>query len=223
MAAYETPSRIWRRIQDDREPSSLPSLPGFEHSMAPESTSDDTSPAVEENETFPVHSTPVALSSYTATPQGISTIKLQSSTSSTARFATSIASRSVSAKSSASQTYSKSAQNSFDVSPITSHQHDGEQHTDPGDFPPSKSTNSVPEAYLPPLETDEGEDMSLADALESVSRSSSPISLEPPLQEQSSKKGLIYDYSVSLRSEPKVRGQRASYQNTTAHVSAVPL
>jgi len=197
MALYETPSRIWRRIQDEGEPSSLPSLPEFEHSMAPETVSDQTSTEDNNNEILPVHSTPTAVTA---------TAKLQSSTSSTARFATSIASRSVSAKSSASHTYTRDPQESFDISAITSlHRNGCEDNAEP-DEELSKSANSVPEAYLPPMEADEGEDMSLVDALESVSRASSPLPPDFPAEEPTPKKGLKYDYSVSLRSEPKVRG-----------------
>ncbi|KAI6112992.1 hypothetical protein F5141DRAFT_1188202 [Pisolithus sp. B1] len=198
-ALLETPSRIWRRIQDEQEPSSLPSLPGFEHSMVPETTSDQSS-SEDGNLALPVHSTPVALSSHTTTTI---TAKLHSSTSSTARFATSVASRSVSAKSSASQAYIRKPQDSFDISAITSLPHDIEDSAHPEEEPFSQSANSVPEVYLPPVEAADGEDMSLVDALESISRSSSPLPPDFPVEEQTPKKGLKYDYSVSLRSEPK--------------------
>ncbi|KAH0836767.1 hypothetical protein J3R83DRAFT_8515 [Lanmaoa asiatica] len=199
MALYETPSRIWRRIEDEREPSSLPSLPGFDHSIIPDTESDQTT-TDDDHELLPVHSTPAAASSHNAT----ATIRLQSSTSSTVRFATSIASRSASVKSSVSRSFGRVAQKSFDVSAITSLPHDSEENTDPED-PPERSTNSVPEAYLPPPESDEAEDMSLVDALESLSRASSPLSpeLPPPQQPIPKKKGVPYDYSVSLRSEPQ--------------------
>lgn len=199
MALYETPSRIWRRIEDDREPSSLPSLPEFEHSVVPDAESDQTT-TEDDSDPLPVHSTPAAPSSHNAT----ATVRLQSSTSSTVRFATSIASRSASVKSSASRSFGRVAQKSFDVSAITSLSLDSEENTDP-ENPLEKSTNSVPEAYLPPAESDEAEDMSLVDALESVSRASSPMSPElPPPEPTPKKKGLPYDYSVSLRSEPQV-------------------
>ena len=199
MALYETPSRIWRRIEDEREPSSLPSLPAFEHSVVPVTEESDQTTTDDDNELLPVHSTPAAASSHNAT----ATIRLQSSTSSTVRFASSIASRSTSVKSSTSRSFGRLAQRSFDVSAITPLPHDSE-NTDPEE-PPEKSTNSVPEAYLPPPESDEAEDMSLVDALESVSRAGSPLSPEPPPPEPTpKKKGLPYDYSVSLRSEPQV-------------------
>ena len=198
MALYETPSRIWRRIEDEREPSSLPSLPTIEHSVVPDTAESDQTTTDDENELLPVHSTPAATSSHNAT------IRLQSSTSSTVRFATSIASRSASLKSSTSRSFGRAAQQSFDVSTITSLPHEPEENTDP-EQPPEKSTSSVPEAYLPPPESDEAESMSLVDALESVSRASSPLSPEPPPPEPApKKKGLMYDYSVSLRSEPQV-------------------
>lgn len=198
-ALLETPSRIWRRIQDEQEPPSLPSLPGFEHSMAPETTSDHSS-SEDSNLVLPVHSTPVSLSSHTTA----TTAKLHSSTSSTARFATSVASRSVSAKSSASQAYIKYPQESFDVSAITSLPHNSEDSAPPDEGLLSQRVNSIPEIYLPPVEADDGEDMSLVDALESVSRSSSPLPPDFPAEEPTPKKGLKYDYSVSLRTEPKV-------------------
>ncbi|KAI6041341.1 hypothetical protein EDC04DRAFT_2893316 [Pisolithus marmoratus] len=197
-ALLETPSRIWRRIQDEQEPPSLPSLPGFEHSMAPETTSDHSS-SEDSNLVLPVHSTPVSLSSHTTA----TTAKLHSSTSSTARFATSVASRSVSAKSSASQAYIKYPQESFDVSAITSLPHNSEDSAPPDEGLLSQRVNSIPEIYLPPVEADDGEDMSLVDALESVSRSSSPLPPDFPAEEPTPKKGLKYDYSVSLRTEPK--------------------
>lgn len=220
MAQYETPSRIWRRIEDEREPSSLPSLPAIDHSVVPDTESDQTT-TDDEDELLPVHSTPAAASSHNAT----ATIRLQSSTSSTVRFATSIASRSASVKSSASRSFGRLAQRSFDVSAITPLPHESEENTDPEE-PPDKSTNSVPEAYLPPPESDEAEDMSLVDALESVSRASSPLSPEPPPPEPTpKKKGLPYDYSVSLRSEPQVSffPSLELSIDTTRHVSLLPL
>ncbi|KIK90884.1 hypothetical protein PAXRUDRAFT_831297 [Paxillus rubicundulus Ve08.2h10] len=233
MALCETPSRIWRRIQDEREPSSLPSLPAFEHSTAPETESDPTS-TDDGSDMLPIHSTPAAFSSHTVT----STIRLQSSTSSTARFASSIASRSVSAKSSVSRTYGRLAQESFDVSAITSLPQEGEENTDPEDARLMKSTNSVPEAYLPPLDGDEVEDMSLVDALESVSRASSPLSPKLPPEDPTPKKGLKYDYSISLRSElqpspidkyrnvalrrPLARTRTPSLSHTTSSPSSSP-
>ncbi|KAG2137784.1 hypothetical protein BD769DRAFT_1384914 [Suillus cothurnatus] len=201
MAMLETPSRIWRRIQaaDEGEPPSLPSLPAFDDSGAQDSDSDhhstDDSPDI-----LPVHSTPAAVSVYTAT----STIKLQSSTSSTARFASSLASRSVSAKSSsASRTYPypRSPVQSFEVSAITSLPHESDENTEPEDSPLARSKRSVPESHLPP-EENETDDMSLEDALQSVSRSSSPFSPEIPLDNPTPKKK--YDYSMSLRSEAQV-------------------
>ena len=198
MALYETPSRIWRRIEDEREPSSLPSLPEIEHSLVPATESDHTT-TDDDDELLPVHSTPAATSSHNAT-----TIRLQSSTSSTVRFAASIASRSASIKSSASRSFGQAAQKSFDVSSITSLPRDPEENIEEEE-PLEKSTNSVPEAYLPPPDSDEAEDMSLVDALLSVSRAGSPLSPEPPPHEPTpKKKGLLYDYSVSLRSEPQV-------------------
>ncbi|OAX40162.1 hypothetical protein K503DRAFT_738032 [Rhizopogon vinicolor AM-OR11-026] len=200
MAMLETPSRIWRRIQaaDEGEPPSLPSLPAFDYDSAgPDSDSDQHSIDTDAD-ILPVHSTPAAISSHTAT----STIRLQSSTSSTARFASSLTSRSTSAKpSSASRTYpySRSPTQSFEASAIISLPHESDENTDPEDSPLARSKNSVPESHLPP-EEHEMDDMSLEDALQSVSRSSSPFRPEIPPDNPTPKKK--YDYSISLRAEP---------------------
>lgn len=75
-----------------------------------------------------------------------------------------------------------------------------------------RSKDSVPDMYLPPADDEERvQDLSLTEALESVSRASSPFPLddgpefaqEYEIGEATPKKK--YDYSVSLRSEPKVR------------------
>ncbi|KAG1860628.1 hypothetical protein DFJ58DRAFT_715534 [Suillus subalutaceus] len=202
MAMLETPSRIWRRIQaaDEGEPPSLPSLPAFDDSDH-NSTDDGL-------DILPVHSTPAPLSAHTVT----STIRLQSSTSSTARFASSLASRSVSAKSSsASRTYPypRSPVQSFEASAITSLPHESDENTEPEDSPLADSRRSIPESHLPP-EENEMDDMSLEDALQSVSRSSSPFSPEIPLDNPTPRKK--YDYSMSLRSEPQ-RSPFDKYRN----------
>ncbi|KAG1774133.1 hypothetical protein EV702DRAFT_1126979 [Suillus placidus] len=209
MAILETPSRIWRRIQaaDEGEPPSLPSLPAFDDSGAQDSDSDQHSTDDGPN-ILPVHSTPAAVSAHTAT----STIRLQSSTSSTARFASSLASRSVSAKSSsASRTYPypRSPAQSFEVSSIASFPHESDENTEPEDSPLAHSRHSVPESHLPP-EEHEMDDMSVEDALQSVSRSSSPFSPEIPLDNPTPRKK--YDYSMSLRSEPQ-RSPFDKYRN----------
>lgn len=79
--------------------------------------------------------------------------------------------------------------------------HEGDENTDPEDSPLGPSTNSVPESHLPPEEHDI-DDMSLEDALQSVSRSSSPFPPEISPDELTPKKK--YDYSIPLRTEPHV-------------------
>jgi hypothetical protein len=207
----ETPSRIWRRIQaaDEGEPPSLPSLPAFDYSAASDSDSDVHS-SDNGADILPVHSTPAAVSAHTAT----STIRLQSSTSSTVRFASSLDSRSVSAKpSSASRTYTypRSPAQSFEVSAIISLPHESDENTDPEDSPLARSKNSVPESHLPPEEHDIDDDMSLEDALQSVSRSTSPFLPEIPPNDPTQKKR--YDYSMSLRSEPHVSASSSPHSS----------
>ncbi|OJT11389.1 hypothetical protein TRAPUB_12084 [Trametes pubescens] len=60
--------------------------------------------------------------------------------------------------------------------------------------------SSVPEAYLPPTLDDNADpDFDLSDALQSVSRSNSPVSGDRETPRRKSE----YDYSISLRSEPQ--------------------
>ncbi|EIW75087.1 hypothetical protein CONPUDRAFT_169516 [Coniophora puteana RWD-64-598 SS2] len=207
MAMLETPSRIWRRIEaaDGDELPSLPSLPAFDQTQAPpseseESSTDDNDNDDHNNHLLPVHSTP-APSSHGNT----ATFRLPpSSASSTARFASSIGSRSLAARSSASSTsrgMPRSVYDSFDISVIPSQPHRSPTESEEHDL--DRSNNSVPELHLPPEEDDvEERELSLTDALEPLSRSNSPpLPLPLPQQVPSSKR--TYDYSVSLRTEPK--------------------
>ena len=208
---------------------SLPSLPAFEDSAGNASESEAESEnrmlstvySEPEEDLAPVQSTPAPISSRTMA----STARIPSSTSSTARFASSIASRSANGRSenygsaSLSRVTSASAvkgqrQESFDASIIpslpdsTEASGDEERGERNGRQSFRKSKDSVPDMYLPP-EGEAGEpEYSLTEALESVSRAGSPFAHD--LDEHRS--GLAshmtpnkaYDYSVALRSEPKV-------------------
>ncbi|KDR80779.1 hypothetical protein GALMADRAFT_241215 [Galerina marginata CBS 339.88] len=210
----ETPSRIWRRIEaiEDADMPSLPSLPPFDNSAEAEEISNEAS--LHENDdqfedefestSSPLHSTP-ASTQHTLT----SANRGPSSTSSTARFAHSIASRSN--KSAANMTSSRgmssrrSQHDSFEVPSLPriaqipgtpGYRHETEDDED------EETRSSVPDVYLPPEEDEEGDrDFSLTDALQSVSRSSSPPFPPQASREATPKKN--YDYSVSLKSEPK--------------------
>ena len=210
-AMLETPSRIWRRIEaiENRDMPSLPSLPPFEDS---EDVGLESSDALSQSDQdlndmgTVVHSTPAA-SSHAA-----STFRAASSTSSTARFARSIASRSaksstgpaaVTSPRSASMAGRKLSLDSFDISRIPSLPN---IHTDAGHG--SDETDSELEdaqhGYLPAPEDgydDEDPDLSISDALQPISRSSSPAHAYG--KEKTPMKS--YDYSVSLKSEAKVR------------------
>ncbi|KAF8630539.1 hypothetical protein AX15_002860 [Amanita polypyramis BW_CC] len=213
-AMLETPSRIWRRIEaiENRDMPSLPSLPPFEDSgdIGMESndmlsTSDGELNDIELNDmATAVHSTPAASSHAASTFRTAST-----SASNTARFARSIAPRSTkpligpsavipSRVLSASQR--KSSLDSFDISRVPSipkiHTEAG-HHSDEVDSDVEDSHHDV---YLPVAEDHfEDEDLSISDALQSVSRSSSPAygygKERTPIKS--------YDYSLSLKSEPK--------------------
>jgi hypothetical protein len=205
----ETPSRIWRRIEavEDRDMPSLPSLPAFEDSADVEQISSEV--VVDGDDlsdiSAPIHSTPPLSAHHTVT----STIRVPSSTSSTARFASSIANRS--SKSSLALSSSKgmstrpSHPDSFDISSIPSLRDENGNGVADCDSEEMIMEESVPDMYLPPEENDsDGEqDVSLTEALQSVSRTSSPpyAPHEPDIEPTPKK---AYDYSVSLRSEPKV-------------------
>jgi hypothetical protein len=90
-----------------------------------------------------------------------------------------------------------------------------------------KSKDSVPDMYLPPESNDKYEqdqdehEFSLTDALESISRASSPFPVDPnhdehnrdlieAMEAETTPKKKKYDYSVSLRSEAKVHLSFAS-------------
>ncbi|KAF8902351.1 hypothetical protein CPB84DRAFT_1961582 [Gymnopilus junonius] len=215
----ETPSRIWRRIEavEDADMPSLPSLPPFDNSAEEEDISNE--PGRQGHDQYdddfesmhsPLQSTP-ASTQHTIT----AALRAQSSTSSTARFAHSIASRSN--KSLGNMTSSpvassrRSQHDSFEIpslpriqpnadarrySPETEEEEQGEEGQE-------GSKSSVPDVYLPPEEDEAAHDreFSLTDALESISRSSSPSFPPQVSRENTPKKN--YDYSVSLKSEPK--------------------
>lgn len=177
---------------------SLPSLSGFEED---EPSLDLDSGSEHDGGTdsdLPTHSTP-ALSHRSSTGS-----QNPSSTSSTQRFANSFA-RSRASQSGSRATASKNRSYSFDVSAIPSlpdvHGERGTYHfSEEEDTDDSK--DSVPDAYLPPEhpeDDEEEDDMSLSDALQSVSRSNSPY---PDEYEPTPKKH--FDMVVPLRSEPKV-------------------
>lgn len=226
---------------------SLPSLSAFEDSgenlSESEAESDNRQLSTvysepEEEDILPVHSTPGPISSRTVK----STAHVPSSASSTARFASSIASRSANGRSgshgsaSLSRTSSASAvkgrrQESFDISVIPSlpDERDGSEEEAIEDGNESRgyslrmSSDSVPDVYLPPQEDDVAEqDYSLTEALESVSRASSPFAQDldeqrhAPENDATPKKK--YDYSVSLRSEPAVRAYLAYYSTISNEI-----
>lgn len=207
-AMLETPSRIWRRIEaiENRDMPSLPSLPPFEDSEDVDFESSDGQSDQELHDMgTAVHSTPAA-SIHAAS------FRPTSSTSSTARFAKSIASRSAKSSTgpgdvvspgSASMAGRKPFSDSFNISRIPSLP---KIHTEARRR--SNETDSEVEDVqdLPTPEDgfeEEDGDLSISDALQPISRSSSPAHTYG--KEKTPRKS--YDYSVSLKSEPKVRGR----------------
>lgn len=184
-AMLETPSRIWRRIEaiENRDMPSLPSLPPFEDSEDVDLESSDAQSQSDQelhDMGTAVHSTPAASSHAVS-------FRPASSTSSTARFAKSFASRS--AKSPTGplpKIHSKAGRRSNETDSEVEDAHDG--------------------VYLPTPEDgfdeDDG-DLSISDALQPISRSNSP----PHTYGKEKTPKTLYDYSLSLKSEPKVRGR----------------
>ncbi|KAI0339572.1 hypothetical protein BDW22DRAFT_1399775 [Trametopsis cervina] len=196
----ETPSRVWRRIEDVEggDLPSLPSLPGFDETHEHHTTESDSLDMDLSGESEPMHSTP-AHTSYTA-----STIRPSVSTSSALRFANSIASRSsksgLSGSRGSRRTTMQPKDYSFDISAIPSLPHPVED-TDirSSDQDTSSRDLSVGEPRLPRMYPNAAgeDDLDLSDALRSISREEAlPLDIEPTPRKK-------YDYSVSLRSEPK--------------------
>ena len=191
---------------------SLPSLPHFEDSDDPDSLHEDSESSHDAlddpllNMPSPLQSTPAPNTAHNTVT---STIRPPSSASSTARFATSIASRT--SKSSlglsASRALSKRRNHdSFDVSIIPSLPNfSAEAGTSPDD---TEDEHIVPGVHLP--ENDD-EDLSLSDALQPISRSTSPFPMETTKDSATTPKK-NYDYSISLKSEPKVRVPSRYYE-----------
>ncbi|KAL1747869.1 hypothetical protein HDZ31DRAFT_72004 [Schizophyllum fasciatum] len=231
----ETPSRIWRRIQDgeERDMPSLPSLPAFEDSamVDPDTSShhEDESSDNLSNILTPVTSTPAPTNSH----HTASTIYGHSATASATRFANSIRSSNRSSRSSLAGFMSSKSisrippqHESFDVSAIPSL-----PAPERSDDEEDESGDSVPNAYLPPQDTqheDDYDDLSITDALRSVSRSGSPpFPARDYRDEATPKKKFMESYvdcSVSLRSEAKStpRSHRSSRNVRSPDESPVP-
>src|ERR1700722_19818626 len=205
----ETPSRIWRRIEavEGRDMPSLPSLPQFEDSQE---SSDDSRSARGDQEkiddSLPMTSTP-ACSYHTAA----STARYHSSASSTARFGHSIASRSTSGKPANSVRESHARDHrSFDVSMIpsvTEAQVNILRDQKSSNFRMDITRDSLPDIYLPPDDEDidaleEPDNGALVDGLAFASGTTSPC---VPIVESKATPQKKYDYSDSIRSEPKVK------------------
>ncbi|KAI0692519.1 hypothetical protein BC835DRAFT_1508673 [Cytidiella melzeri] len=199
----ETPSRVWRRIEDVERGDlpSLPSFPAFDDSVEQPTDETDSIDMDLSNESNPIHSTPTTYS------HTMSTIKQPLSAGSTARFAHSIASRSSKSGSALSASRSSISRQhaippkeySFDISAIPSlpnAPYDLEIRS--SDQETSLRDSSLGDPHLPSPDATGEDGLDLSDALRSVSRPGSPPL--PDLEPTPRKK---YDYSVSLRSEPK--------------------
>ncbi len=209
----ETPSRIWRRIEaaEAREMPSLPSLPPFEDSGDLEESSDPNQHDDEDNydELFANISSPMQSTPTSSHNTVTSTFRGPPSATSTARFAHSIASRSnksLTNTGSRGLTSRMSQHESFDIPSLPEiHRTAGTSLMSDGTEEDMEKSKSIPDVYLPPPdeEDDDHRELSLTDALESISRSGSPpFATGPASREQTPKKS--YDYSTGLISEPKV-------------------
>jgi hypothetical protein len=195
MALLETPSRIWRRIEADEQNDmpSLPEVPAFEDSndVNVTTTSEEDHQSAF-HPTSPIQSTP-------APPSNQNTIRLQSSASSSTRFAQSIASR---ASRSGSAFSSSTGSLSRRSRPSISTQEPEISFDDISAIPSYQQPNmaGVDEAGVDVGEDDLDDDAAMAEELQPPNRSGSPFPLEGLAGNGNTK----YNYSVSLRSEPKV-------------------
>lgn len=182
---------------------SLPSVPGFDDDDD-DSVEISREPREEEHSELEpsfaaIHSTPAA-----------STIRVAPSTSSTARFAHSLArSASISARSSlggsgsaralsARQSY-QGYPDSFDISAIPSLPEDDNAEEEEDNTKSGEDLLGSRES-APEMEDGPDLDISLTDALESISRTSSPHERGRSLKEMS-----YIEYEVPLKSSPKAR------------------
>lgn len=152
------------------------------------------------NPSSPLQSTP-------APPSNQNTIRLQSSTSSTTRFAQSIASR---ASRSGSAFSSSTGSLSRHSRPSVSIQRSELSFDDVSAIPMYPKPNIVASDEAGVNGQDGLEDMSLEEALQPPSRGGSPFAPEDMAGNVHSK----YSYSVSLRSEPKVRTVLRSFKGS---------
>lgn len=183
---------------------SLPSLSHFEDSDDAESVvhhdSDDQFQEDLESISSRIHSTPT-YAHHTIT----STIRPPSSTSSIARFANSLTSR--------SNKSSVAVSNSSRAMSTRRNQHDSFEVPS---LPRIQPANITDEYLEDEEDLDRKSDLSMTDALESVSRSSSPpFSPEAMKHEETPKKN--YDYSVSLKSEPKASTASVYHKTRTSY------
>ncbi|KAG6863188.1 hypothetical protein C0991_007675 [Blastosporella zonata] len=238
----ETPSRVWRRIEavEGRDMSSLPSLAGFEdESDGPEleGPSAERSDFDDDLNEFssPITSTPAHASSHHTMA---STIRPSSSTSSTARFASSIASRSTKSSSKSSSRgplsshgaspYSRKGHpDSFDISRIPSLPDISAEPWGGSDETTDEesSKDSVPDVYLPPAahnEEEEAAELPFEEAFQHANQTGSPrYSSKSMSIDYGGTPKRNYDYSVSLKSEPK-ECRPAEKRNTYTHSIFVP-
>lgn len=186
---------------EEREMPSLPSMPHFEDSQEQDPSSnyidqdDDQDDSLQVYLSAPLHSTP--------TPSTHSnTNRFGSITRSTAHFANSIASRSSkssrSENSSARKSQSLSRGESFEASVITSlpviHPVDPTGHYEDDSI--LDDSDEFPDVHLPHPGSymDEDDDLSLSDALQSVSRAGSPAPVLDPYEKATTAKK-TYDIS----------------------------
>ncbi|KXN84255.1 hypothetical protein AN958_12828 [Leucoagaricus sp. SymC.cos] len=226
-AMLETPSRVWRRIEavEGQDMPSLPSVPALSDSEAEPLTSrvlpQDSDENTDEDDDVPSprHSTPAGSSQYNATIRPFSA-------NTTPRLANSIGSRRsfTLARSIGSQ---RSKQDSFSIVkmpslPRTNVTTGNAQDSSSDHDLEEQSKSSVPEVYLPPPEDDDeldGEDLSIANALQSVSRSNSPAPFAVDAFEDDGTPKKNYDFSASVASEPK-RSPFDRFQNVVLRRTA---
>lgn len=182
-ALLETPSRVWRRIQavEGQDMPSLPEVPAFEDSADADPSSSRLLPQESDDTTDDddlLHTIPSTRHSTPGASQYGSTVRPFGSAHSTPRFVNSFGSRK-SFVASPGFGFRASPRDSLGTNKVSPNPRidlavDADDDDISGHDLGQESKSSVPDVYLPPPDDEDEDDISISDALQSVSRASSP-------------------------------------------------
>lgn len=207
-ALLETPSRIWRRIQavEGQDMPSLPEVPAFEDSADADPSSSRLLPQESDDTTDeddPLQGISSTRHSTPAASQYASTLRPFGSANSTPRFVNSFGSRK-SFVASPGIGFRTSPRDSLGINKLSPLPRidlavDVDDNDISGHDLGQESKSSVPDVYLPPPDDEDEEDVSITDALQSVSRTSSPAPFASDAfdEDESPKEDSSHSVSVS--------------------------